>query len=626
MVLCLLLAGRLVHLMLFQADYYIGLATELHERERSIKAARGKILDINGEVLADNKTVCTISVVHSQVEEPERVVEVLHQELGIDKETIEKKVTKYSAREKIKTNVDKEIGDRIRGYKLAGVKVDEDYKRYYPYETLASKVLGFTGSDNQGIIGLEVKYEEYLKGSNGKILTLTDARGVELQDAGERRKEAVKGYNLRTSLDKNIQKYAEQAALKVYEKKSATNVGMIVMRPSNGEILAMVNVPEFNLNDPYTLNLSEEAPANSEKKQDLLNKMWRNLCINDTYEPGSTFKIFTAAAAFESGVVTFEDNFSCPGFRIVEDRKIRCHKVGGHGAETFLQGMMNSCNPVFMDVGARVGVDNFYKYMKQFGLLDKTGIDLPGEAGTIMHKKENVGPVELATMSFGQSFQITPIQLATTVSTIINGGTRITPHFGVDIQDDDGTKIKTFQYSERKNAVSAETVEKMRYGLEKVVSEGSGNKAYIAGYRIGGKTATSQTLPRGSGKYISSFIGFAPAENPQVLALVVIHNPQGIYYGGTIAAPVINELFSNILPYLGIEPEYTQEEIAEYEIGEFTMPSLVGKEKAQAEKALEEYGVEVEIMGEGEGKIVTEQFPTAGEKIKTQNRVILWLE
>ncbi len=626
MVLCLLLAGRLVHLMLFQADYYIGLATELHERERSIKAARGKILDINGEVLADNKTVCTISVVHSQVEEPERVVEVLHQELGIDKETIEKKVTKYSAREKIKTNVDKEIGDRIRGYKLAGVKVDEDYKRYYPYETLASKVLGFTGSDNQGIIGLEVKYEEYLKGSNGKILTLTDARGVELQDAGERRKEAVKGYNLRTSLDKNIQKYAEQAALKVYEKKSATNVGMIVMRPSNGEILAMVNVPEFNLNDPYTLNLSEEAPANSEKKQDLLNKMWRNLCINDTYEPGSTFKIFTAAAAFESGVVTFEDNFSCPGFRIVEDRKIRCHKVGGHGAETFLQGMMNSCNPVFMDVGARVGVDNFYKYMKQFGLLDKTGIDLPGEAGTIMHKKENVGPVELATMSFGQSFQITPIQLATTVSTIINGGTRITPHFGVDIQDDDGTIIKTFQYSERKNAVSAETVEKMRYGLEKVVSEGSGNKAYIAGYRIGGKTATSQTLPRGSGKYISSFIGFAPAENPQVLALVVIHNPQGIYYGGTIAAPVINELFSNILPYLGIEPEYTQEEIAEYEIGEFTMPSLVGKEKAQAEKTLEEYGVEVEIMGEGEGKIVTEQFPTAGEKIKTQNRVILWLE
>lgn len=626
MVLCLLLAGRLVHLMLFQADYYIELATELHERERSIKAARGKILDVNGEVLADNKTVCTISVVHSQVEEPERVVEVLHQELGIDKQTIEKKVTKYSAREKIKTNVDKEIGDRIRGYKLAGVKVDEDYKRYYPYETLASKVLGFTGSDNQGIIGLEVKYEEYLKGSNGKILTLTDARGVELQDAGERRKEAVKGYNLRTSLDKNIQKYAEQAALKVYEKKSATNVGMIVMRPSTGEILAMVNVPEFNLNDPYTLNLSGEIPANSEKKQDLLNKMWRNLCINDTYEPGSTFKIFTAAAAFESGVVTFEDNFSCPGFRIVEDRKIRCHKVGGHGGETFLQGMMNSCNPVFMDVGARVGVDNFYKYMKQFGLLDKAGIDLPGEAGTIMHKKENVGSVELATMSFGQSFQITPIQLATTVSTIVNGGTRITPHFGVDIQDDEGTIIKTFQYKKKENAVSAETVEKMRYGLEKVVSEGSGNKAYIAGYRIGGKTATSQTLPRGSGKYISSFIGFAPAENPQVLALVVIHNPQGIYYGGTIAAPVINELFSNILPYLGIEPEYTREEMEEYEIGEFTMPSLVGKEKAQAEKALEEYGMEVEIMGEGEGKIVTEQFPVAGEKIKKQNRVILWLE
>ncbi len=624
--LCLLLAGRLVYLMLFQADYYIELATELHERERSIKAARGKILDINGEVLADNKTVCTISVVHSQVEDPERVVEVLHQELGIDKETLEKKVNKYSSREKIQTNVDKEIGDRIRGYKLAGVKVDEDYKRYYPYETLASKVLGFTGSDNQGIIGLEVKYEEYLKGTNGKILTLTDARGVELQDEGERRQEAVKGYNLRTSLDKNIQKYAEQAALKVYEKKSATNVGLIVMRPSNGEILAMVNVPEFNLNDPYTLNVEGAETIGSEEKQDLLNKMWRNLCINDTYEPGSTFKIFTAAAAFESGVVTFEDTFSCPGFRVVEDRKIRCHKVGGHGGETFLQGMMNSCNPVFMDVGARVGVDNFYKYMQQFGLLDKTGIDLPGEAATIMHKKENVGPVELATMSFGQSFQITPIQLATTVSTIINGGTRITPHFGVDIQDDEGNIIKTFKYSERENAVSAETVEKMRYGLEKVVSEGGGNKAYIAGYRIGGKTATSQTLPRGSGKYISSFIGFAPAEDPQVLALVVIHNPQGIYYGGTIAAPVINELFANILPYLGIEPEYTEEEIKEYEIGEFTMPNLVGKEKAQAEKELEEYGMEVEIMGEEDGNVVTEQFPTAGEKVKTQNRVILWLE
>lgn len=624
MLICLLLTGRLVYLMLFQADYYIELATELHERERSIKAARGKILDINGEILADNKTVCTISVVHSQVEDPERIVEVLHQELGIDKETLEKKVNKYSAREKIKTNVDKAIGDKIRSYKLAGVKVDEDYKRYYPYDTLASKVLGFTGSDNQGIIGLEVKYEEYLKGSNGKILTLTDARGVELQDAGERRQEAVKGYNLRTSLDKNIQKYAEQAALKVYEKKSATNVGVIVMRPSNGEILAMVNVPEFNLNDPYTLNTQETEPANSEEKQNLLNKMWRNLCINDTYEPGSTFKIFTAAAAFESGAVTFEDNFSCPGFRIVEDRKIRCHKVGGHGGETFLEGMMNSCNPVFMDVGARVGVDNFYKYMKQFGLLDKTGIDLPGEAGTIMHKKENVGPVELATMSFGQSFQITPIQLATTVSTIINGGTRITPHFGVDIQDDEGNVIKTFKYEEKENVVSTETVEKMCYGLEKVVAEGSGNKAYIAGYRIGGKTATSQTLPRGSGKYISSFIGFAPAENPQVLALVVIHNPQGIYYGGTIAAPVINELFSNILPYLGVEPEYTEEEIEEYEIGEFTMPTLVGKEKEQAEKALEEYGMEVEIMGEG--KVVTEQFPEAGEKVKTQNRVILWLE
>lgn len=618
------LTGRLGYLMLFRADYYIEMATELHERERSIKAARGKILDINGKILADNKTVCTISVIHSQIEEPEKVVEVLHKELKIDKETLTEKVNKYTAREKIKTNVDKEIGDRIRSYKLAGVKVDEDFKRYYPYDSLASKVLGFTGSDNQGIIGLEVKYEEYLKGTNGKILTLTDAKGVELEDAGERRIEAVKGYNLRTSLDKNIQEYAEQAAMKVYEKKGATNVGLIVMRPSNGEILAMVNIPEFNLNEPFTLNTEVSDNISSQEKQDLLNKMWRNLCINDTYEPGSTFKIFTATAAFESGVVTMEDTFSCPGFRVVEDRKIRCHKIGGHGGETFLQGIMNSCNPVFMDVGARVGVDNFYKYMKQFGLLDKTGIDLPGEAGTIMHKKENVGPVELATMSFGQSFQITPIQLATTVSTIVNGGTRITPHFGVDIRDDEGNIIDTFEYKETEGVVSEETVEKMCFGLEKVVSEGSGNKAYIAGYRIGGKTATSQTLPRGTGKYISSFIGFAPAEEPQVLALVVIHNPQGIYYGGTIAAPVINELFSNILPYLGIEPEYTEEEKEEYSIGEFTMPSLVGKSQEETKKILEEYGMEIEIMGEG--TVVTEQFPVAGEKVKTKNNVILWLE
>lgn len=622
MVICLM--GRLGYLMLFRADYYIELATELHERERSIKAARGKILDINGEVLADNKTVCTISVIHSQIEEPEKVIEVLQKELGMDKETLTEKVNKYTAREKIKTNVDKEIGDRIRSYKLAGVKVDEDFKRYYPYDSLASKVLGFTGSDNQGIIGLEVKYEEYLKGTNGKILTLTDAKGVELEDAGERRLEAVKGYNLRTSLDKNIQEYAEQAALKVYEKKGATNVGLIVMRPSNGEILAMVNVPEFNLNEPYTLPTEMAENVGSEEKQDLLNKMWRNLCINDTYEPGSTFKIFTAAAAFESGVVSMEDTFSCPGFRVVEDRRIRCHKAGGHGGETFLQGIMNSCNPVFMDVGARVGVDNFYKYMKQFGLLDKTGIDLPGEAGTIMHKKENVGPVELATMSFGQSFQITPIQLATTVSTIINGGTRSTPHFGVDIQDDEGNIIRTLTYEEKEGVVSEETVEKMRFALEKVVSEGSGNKAYIAGCRIGGKTATSQTLPRGTGKYISSFIGFAPAEDPQVLAIVIIHNPQGIYYGGTIAAPVMNELFSNILPYLGIEPKYTEDEKKEYFIDEFSMPSLVGKTKEEAEKSLEEYGMEIEIMGEG--TVVTEQFPVAGEKVKTQNNVILWLE
>lgn len=618
------LTVRLGYLMLFCADHYKELATELHERERSIKAARGKILDINGEILADNKTVCTISVIHSQIEDEERVIQVLSKELDIDIETITKKVSKVSSREKIKANVDKEIGDKIRSYNLAGVKVDEDYKRYYPYDTLCSKVLGFTGSDNQGIIGLEVKYEEYLKGTNGTILTLTDAKGVELEDAGERKIEAVPGYNLRTSLDKNIQQYAEQAAEKVYEKKSATNVGLIVMRPSNGEILAMVNIPEFDLNDPYTLNIEMQGTLTEEEKQNYLNQMWRNLCINDTYEPGSTFKIFTATAAFEAGVVSFEDNFSCPGFRVVEDRRIRCHKTTGHGGESFLQGLENSCNPVFIDVGARLGVDNFYKYLKQFGLLSKTGIDLPGEAATIMHKKENVGPVELATMSFGQSFQITPIQLATTVSTIINGGNRITPHFGVDVEDNTGKVIKTFEYETTEGVVSEETVEKMRYGLEKVVSEGGGNKAYIPGYHIGGKTATSQTLPRGSGKYISSFIGFAPAEDPQVLAMVVIHNPQGIYYGGTIAAPVIQELFSNILPYLGIEPDYTKEEVEEYSIGKLVMPNLVGKKKEEAYEALEESGMEIQAMGEGE--TVTEQFPEAGETVRTQNNVILWLE
>lgn len=548
------LCVRLGYVMIFEGEYYEEKAIELHERERSIKAARGKILDVNGEVLADNKTVCTISVIHSQLKEKEKVIQVLHEELGIEKEILKKKVEKISAREKIASNVEKSIGDKIRNYDLDGVKVDEDFKRNYPYNTFASKVLGFTGSDNQGIIGLEVKYEEYLKGTNGMILTMTDAKGIELQEKGERRQEAVPGNNLRISIDKNIQMYAQQLAEKVRQKKNADRVEMIVMKPSNGEILAMVNVPEFNLNEPYTIDTDDVlyAAENEAGQTQLLNKMWRNTCINDTYEPGSIFKVFTASAAFESHKVTFEDQFHCGGACVVEDRRIRCHKVGGHGSETFLDGLMNSCNPVFIQVGARLGVDDFYKYLNQFGLMKKTGIDLPGEAATIMHKKENVGAVELATMSFGQSFQVTPMQMATTVCTVINGGKRITPHFAVDVEDSNGKIIKEFCYSS-KQVLSEDTSEKMRFGLEQVVENGGGNKGFIEGYRIGGKTATSQTLPRGSGKYISSFIGFAPADNPQVLAMVIIHKPEGMYYGGLIAAPVIKELFENILPYLGIE-------------------------------------------------------------------------
>ena len=560
LVLCVLVA-RLVYLMIFCSQYYGQQAEDLHERERDIKAARGKILDANGMILATNRTVCTISVIHSQIEDGEEIIRVLAKELNIEEDEVRKRVEKVSSIERVMSNVDKETGDRIREYKLPGVKVDEDYKRYYPYDSLASKVLGFTGGDNQGIIGLEVKYEDYLKGSNGKILTLTDARGVEIENAGERRQEPVDGYNLHISLDYNIQTYCEQAAKRVMEQKAADGVSIIVMNPQNGEIMAMVNVPEFNLNDPFTIVESSDAGVvTTENTQDLLNQMWRNQCINDTYEPGSIFKIITASAALDEGVVSVNDNFSCPGYKIVEDRKIRCAKVGGHGAETFTQGIMNSCNPVFIEVGLRLGVDNFYKYFKQFGLLNKTGIDLPGEAVTIMHKKENVGPVELATISFGQSFQVTPIQLATTVSSIINGGKRVTPHFGVDIQDDQGNIIETFQYDTGEQIVSEETSETMRMLLEKVVAEGGGNKAYIEGYSIGGKTATSQTLPRSAHKYISSFLGFAPAEDPQVLTLVIINNPQGVYYGGTIAAPVVQDIYSNILPYLGIEKSQVVEE------------------------------------------------------------------
>ena len=545
------LMGQLGYLMIFRSEHYSEMADDLHRRERTIKAARGEILDRNGTVIAANRTVCTVSVVHSQVTEPERVIEMLCAELGLSEEDVRKKVEKRSSREIIKTNVAKETGDAIRGYGLSGVKVDEDYKRYYPYESMASKVLGFTGADNQGIIGLEVMYEEYLKGRDGLILTLSDARGVELPYAAEERLEPVAGDTLTLSLDVNIQKYAEQAAYKVMEEKGANAVSIIIMNPQNGEIYAMVNAPEFDLNDPFAL-AKGSVYETAEEKQELLNQMWRNRCINDTYEPGSTFKIITAAAGLEQGVVKLTDQFSCPGFRIVEDRKIRCHKVGGHGAETFLQGAMNSCNPVFIDVGQRLGVDGMYKYFEQFGLLKKTGIDLPGEAGTIMHKKENMGLVELATVSFGQSFQITPIQLVTTASSIINGGNRITPHLAVKAESADGTSVTKFSYPVEEGVVSEATSETMRYILEQVVAEGSGKRAQVEGYKVGGKTATSEKLPRSRKKYISSFLGFAPADDPQVIALITIDEPVGVYYGGTIAAPVIADIFENILPYLEI--------------------------------------------------------------------------
>lgn len=553
LLLMVFLMGRLVYLMIFCSEYYGVRAENLHERERDIKAARGNIYDRNGVVLAENKTVCTISVIHSQIEDPEKVIAVLTKELGMSEETVRKRVEKVSSIERIKTNVEKETGDAIRAYELAGVKIDEDYKRYYPYNELASKVIGFTGGDNQGIIGIEVKYDEYLEGINGKILTLTDARGVEIKNAGERRSEPVEGDDLYLSLDYNIQMYAAQAAVKVREEKQADSVSILVMNPQNGEILAMVNEPEFNLNEPFALNTEMDTELSEEEKQDALNKMWRNQCINDTYEPGSTFKIITASAALEEGKVSLSDQFNCPGYKIVEDRRIRCHKVGGHGAEDFTHGIMNSCNPVFIEIGLRIGSDRFCDYFEQFGLLSRTNIDLPGEASTIMHKRENIGQVELATMSFGQSFQITPIQLATTVSSIINGGNRVTPHFGVETKNAEGEVTHTFVYEQKEHIVSEETSATMRYLLEKVVSEGSGKNAALEGFSIGGKTATSQTLPRSEKRYISSFLGFAPADDPQVLALIIINNPQGVYYGGTIAAPVCRDLFSNILPYLGIE-------------------------------------------------------------------------
>ncbi len=552
----MVLGGRLIYLMVFESEYYQKLAKDLHERERSIKAARGRIVDRTGTILADNRTVCTISVIHSQIKDPEAVIAMLCKELGLSEETVRRRVEKVSSIERIKSNVDKEIGDAIRAYQYPGVKVDEDFKRYYPFNELASKVLGFTGSDNQGIIGLEVKYDEYLEGIPGTILTLTDARGVEIENAKEERVESVPGNDLVVSLDYNIQLYAQQEALKVMEAKEADYVSILILNPQNGEIYACVNVPEFNLNDPFTLTTIENTEQMSEQeKQDALNQMWRNQCVNDTYEPGSTFKIFTSSAALMSGTSTLNDQFSCPGFKIVEDRKIRCHKVGGHGGQDFTHAIMNSCNPALMTMGQRMGPEMFYQYFTDYGLLTRTGIDIPGEASTIMHNLDNIGEVELATMTFGQSFQITPVQLATMASSVVNGGRRITPHFGVAVQDRDGNVLKELAYEVKEGIISEEVSEQMRGILEKVVSEGGGKKAYIEGYRIGGKTATSQTLPRSAHKYISSFLGFAPADNPQVLALCIVHNPQGIYYGGTVCAPVVRNIFENILPYLGIEKE-----------------------------------------------------------------------
>lgn len=556
-----LLMGRLTYLMVFQADHFGVLAQEIQERERSIKAERGRIFDRNGVELASNKPVCTISVIYNQVKEPDKVIDVLVKELGLEREYVEKQVSKKSSREKIKSNVEKEIADKIRTYDLDGVMVDEDYKRFYPYSSLASKVIGFTGSDNQGIIGLEVAYDKELQGQNGIIYTLTTAKGIEIKNVAERRQEPIPGNDLYTSLDVNIQEYAWQAAKKVREEKNAKSVKVIVLNPQNGEIYAMVNEPEFDANNPYTLIEQEDTDNLSDKeKNDLLNMMWRNACISDTYEPGSTFKIITATAALEEGKVSLSDSFYCPGFKLVEDRTIRCHKTVGHGAESFKEGIMNSCNPVFMEIGERVGVNGMYKWFKNLGLTEKTGIDVPGEANSIMHKKENVGAVELATMSFGQSFQITPLQLIRAVSAVVNGGNLITPHFGVKIENRDKTKIKNLEYNVEQNALSKETSETMKMLLEAVVSEGGGNKAYIEGYRIGGKTATSEKLPRSSNKYISSFIGFAPADNPKILAILLIDEPEGVYYGGTIAAPVVRGVFENILPYIGIEQQYVSKE------------------------------------------------------------------
>ncbi|MBQ9767002.1 MAG: PASTA domain-containing protein [Lachnospiraceae bacterium] len=624
------LCVRLLFLMILDSEEYAAQAQELHERERSIKAARGIIYDRNGVVLADNKPVCTVSVIHSQITDPERVISVLCEVLELSEETVRKRVEKVSSIERIKANVPKETGDYLRSFELDGVMVDEDYKRYYPFGSLASRVIGFTGGDNQGIIGLEVKYDTLLSGIPGKILTLTTAHGTEIENAAENRIEPIAGNSLTISLDVNIQRYAEQAAEKVLEAKGANHVSLILMNPQNGEIYAMVNVPEFDLNDPYTLNseYSEKAEGEtltSEKQNELLNQMWRNPCISDTYEPGSTFKIVTATAAFELDAVSLTDQFYCPGHKVVEDRVIHCHKVAGHGSETFVQGIQNSCNPVFMEIGARVGVDGMYSVFDRLGLFRKTGIDLPGEANSIMHKKENIGAVELATISFGQSFQITPMQLLSAVSTVINGGKQITPHFAMYAQNTEENTVKTYTYEGATDVISKETSETMKMLLESVVHEGTGKRAYLPGFRIGGKTATSEKLPRSSNKYISSFIGFAPAENPQVLALVLIDEPEGIYYGGTIAAPVIAEVFDSVLPYLGIEQVYSEDELKLEEVGTFPVPDLVGMTKEEAEKLLKSYEFG-DIYYSGEGEVISEQFPEAGEEVNKKSSLILHMK
>ncbi|MFV0342236.1 MAG: penicillin-binding transpeptidase domain-containing protein [Anaerocolumna sp.] len=625
-----LLSFRLGYLMIIKSEEYALKAQELHERERAIKAERGTIYDKNGIAIATNKPVSTISVIYRQVKEPEQVIKALCEKLGLSEAYVRKRVEKVSSIERIKSNVDKEIADEIRDLKLGGVMVDEDYKRYYPYGSLASKVIGFAGSDNQGIIGLEVEYEEYLKGTDGIILTLTTGYGVEIENAAEDRIEPIAGNDLYTSLDVNIQKYAEQAALKIMQAKNANNVKLILMNPQNGELYAMVNVPEFDLNDPYTLTENmlkdmDQSSLTDKQTTDLLNNMWRNASISDTYEPGSTFKIITATAALEEKVVDLNDTFFCPGYKVVEDRKIRCHKVGGHGNETFIDGIKNSCNPVFMELGARVGVTNLYKYFDRLGLFRKTGVDLPGEARSIMHKVDNIGAVELATISFGQSFQITPLQLLVAASAVVNGGNIVTPHFGVEVRSREGYTVKTFEYEGDKGVVSEETSALMKELLEAVVSDGTGTKAYLPGFRIGGKTATSEKLPRSSNKYISSFIGFAPSDNPQIIGIVLIDEPTGIYYGGTIAAPVISEVYENVLPYLGITPHYTEEEIKEYNIGKIIMPDLVGLKKSEIKAAVKVYEFrDIYYMGEGDN--VLEQFPLAGDMINKNSDLILYME